>query len=110
MINLSSEDITSKNLVIRVDMNVPIKDGIVLDSTRIKACIPSIMFALNHGARILLISHLGRPTEGSFDEKFSLKPVAESLSKIINMSCEVIDDLESEHILKANQLFKFLKI
>ena len=59
MINLSSIDITSKNLVIRVDMNVPIKDGIVQDSTRIEACIPTIMFALNRGARILLISHLG---------------------------------------------------
>ena len=109
MINLSSEDITSKNLVIRVDMNVPIKDGIVLDSTRIEACIPTIMFALNRGARILLISHLGRPTEGSFDEKFSLKPVAESLSKIINMSCEVIDDLESENIFKSESVIQVLE-
>ena len=109
MINLSSEEITSKNLVIRVDMNVPIKDGIVLDSTRIEACIPTIMFALNRGARILLISHLGRPTEGSFDEKFSLKPVAESLSKIINMSCEVIDDLESENIFKSESVIQVLE-
>ena len=109
MINLSSIDITSKNLVIRVDMNVPIKDGIVLDSTRIEACIPTIMFALNHGARILLISHLGRPTEGSFHEKFSLKPVAESLSKIINESCEVIDDLESEQIFKSESGIQVLE-
>ena len=109
MINLSSEEITSKNLVIRVDMNVPIKDGIVLDSTRIEACIPTIMFALNRGARILLISHLGRPTEGSFDEKFSLKPVAESLSKIINMSCEVINDIESEHIFKSESVIQVLE-
>ena len=109
MINLSSEEITSKNLVIRVDMNVPIKDGIVLDSTRIEACIPTIMFALNRGARILLISHLGRPKEGSFDEKFSLKPVAESLSKIINMSCEVIDDLESKHIFKSESVIQVLE-
>ena len=109
MINLSSEEITSKNLVIRVDMNVPIKDGIVLDSTRIEACIPTIMFALNRGARILLISHLGRPKEGSFDEKFSLKPVAESLSKIINMSCEVINDIESEHIFKSESVIQVLE-
>ena len=109
MINLSSEEITSKNLVIRVDMNVPIKDGIVLDSTRIEACIPTIMFALNRGARILLISHLGRPTEGSFDEKFSLKPVVESLSKIINMSCEVINDIESEHIFKSESVIQVLE-
>jgi phosphoglycerate kinase len=59
--------------------------------------------------RILLISHLGRPTEGSFDEKFSLKPVAESLSKIINESCEVIDDLESEQIFKSESGIQVLE-
>ena len=85
MINLSSLNINNKNLVIRVDMNVPIKDGVILDSTRIKACLPTINYALKKNAKVLLISHLGRPIEGKFEEKFSLKPVAESLSKIINL-------------------------
>ena len=63
MINLTSLDITNKNLVIRVDMNVPIKDGIVADASRINACIPTIKFALENNAKVLLISHLGRPKE-----------------------------------------------
>ena len=101
MINLSSIDITNKNLVIRVDMNVPIKDGYVQDATRIKACIPSINHALKNNAKVLLISHLGRPTEGSFEEKFSLKPVAEHLSKIMNHPCEVIESIDSERIFNG---------
>ena len=70
MINLTSLDITNKNLVIRVDMNVPIPDGIVADASRIKACIPTIKLALENNAKVLLISHLGRPEEGKFEEKF----------------------------------------
>ena len=57
MINLSSLDLNNKNLVIRVDMNVPIKDGNVLDSTRIKACLSTIEYALENNAKVLLISH-----------------------------------------------------
>ena len=67
MINLSSLDLNNKNLVIRVDMNVPIKNGDVLDSTRIKACLSTIEYALKNNAKVLLISHLGRPIEGNFD-------------------------------------------
>ena len=71
MIKLSSlKNITNKNLVIRVDMNVPIKEGHVQDLTRIKACLPTIRHALNQGAKILLVSHLGRPTEGLYEEAF----------------------------------------
>tara|TARA_B100001250_G_scaffold375291_1_gene362755 strand:+ start:461 stop:1615 length:1155 start_codon:yes stop_codon:yes gene_type:complete len=109
MINLSSLDITNKNIVIRVDMNVPIKDGNVLDLTRIKACIPTINYALNSNSKILLISHLGRPNEENFEEKFSLKPVALSLSKIINGSVEVIEDLESKDIFKGASNIQMLE-
>ena len=91
MINLSSIDISKKNLVIRVDMNVPIKNGNVQDSTRIQACIPTIKYALKNNARILLISHLGRPTEGNFEEKFSLKPIADYLSKIMVAMAQTIN-------------------
>ena len=96
MINLSSLDINNKNLVIRVDMNVPIKDGNILDSTRIEASLPTIEYALKNNAKILLISHLGRPIEGEYEESFSLKPVAKYLSKIVNEPCNVIDDLDSK--------------
>ena len=85
MINLSSLDIANKNLVIRVDMNVPLKDSKVLDATRIKACLPTIQHALSNDARILLISHLGRPSEGKFKKKFSLQPVAEYIEQEIDL-------------------------
>ena len=101
MINLTSLDITNKNLVIRVDMNVPITDGIVADASRIKACIPTIKLALDNNAKVLLISHLGRPEEGKFEEKFSMKPVAESLSSIINQEVGLVDRLDSEDIFKS---------
>jgi len=101
MINLTSLDITNKNLVIRVDMNVPITDGIVADASRIKACIPTIKLALENNAKVLLISHLGRPEEGKFEEKFSMKPVAESLSGIINQEVGLVDRLDSEDIFKS---------
>ena len=109
MINLSSLDITNKNIVIRVDMNVPIKDGNVLDSSRIMASIPTINYALNNNSKILLISHLGRPTEENFEEKFSLKPVALSLSKIINQSVEIIEDLDSNDIFKGTSNVQMLE-
>lgn len=109
MINLSSINVTNKNLVIRVDMNVPIKDGEVLDVTRIKACIPTISHAMENNAKILLISHLGRPIEGNYEDKFSLKPVARSLSKIIDKSCEMIDDLESKDIFRGGSNIQVLE-
>ena len=109
MINLSSLNINNKNLVIRVDMNVPIKDGVILDSTRIKACLPTINYALKKNAKVLLISHLGRPIEGKFEEKFSLKPVAESLSKIINLSCELIKNPKAKDIFKGKSNLQVLE-
>ena len=109
MINLSSLDLNNKNLVIRVDMNVAIKQGDVLDSTRIKACLPTIEYALENNAKVLLISHLGRPIEGNFEEEFSLKPVANELSKIINMDVELIDTLESNKIFKSSSNIQVLE-
>ena len=109
MINLSSLDLNNKNLVIRVDMNVPIKHGDVLDSTRIKACLPTIEYALENNAKVLLISHLGRPIEGNFEEEFSLKPVANELSKIINMDVELIDTLESNKIFNSSSNIQVLE-
>ena len=109
MINLTSLDITNKNLVIRVDMNVPITDGIVADASRIKACIPTIKHALENNAKVLLISHLGRPEEGKFEEKFSMKPVAESLSSIINHEVGLIDRLDSEELFKSSFSIQILE-
>ena len=109
MINLSSLDINKKNLVIRVDMNVPINDGNVLDSSRIEACIPTINYALKNNSKVLLVSHLGRPTEGNFEEKFSLRPVAEELQKILNKPVELIKDLDSNNIFKSETNIQVLE-
>ena len=109
MINLTSLDITNKNLVIRVDMNVPIQDGIVTDTSRIRACIPTIKLALENNAKVLLISHLGRPEEGKFEEKFSMKPVAKSLSSILNEEVGLIDRLDSEEIFKSSLSIQILE-
>lgn len=110
MINLSSLDINKKNLVIRVDMNVPINnDGNVLDATRIEACIPTINYATSNNSKVLLVSHLGRPTEGNFEEKFSLKPVAEKLQQILNKPVELIKDLHSDSIFKSETNIQVLE-
>ena len=109
MINLSSLEIKNKNLVIRVDMNVPISGGKVLDTTRITACIPTINYALENNAKILLVSHLGRPTESVFEDKFSLKPVAACLSEIIDESVEVVDQLDSKKIFNSASRVQILE-
>ena len=109
MINLSSLEIKNKNLVIRVDMNVPILGGKVLDTTRITACIPTINYALENNAKILLVSHLGRPTESVFEDKFSLKPVAVCLSEIIDESVEVVDQLDSKKIFNSASRVQILE-
>ncbi len=109
MINLSSLEIKNKNLVIRVDMNVPISGGKVLDATRITACIPTINYALKNNAKILLVSHLGRPTESVFEDKFSLKPIAACLSEIIDESVEVVDQLDSKKIFNSASRVQILE-
>ena len=110
MIKLSSlKDIANKNLVIRVDMNVPIKEGDVQDLTRIKACLPTIRYALNQGAKILLVSHLGRPTEGLYEEIFSLKPVAKAASEIFGQEVEVVKSIEDPAIFQGNSSIQLLE-
>jgi phosphoglycerate kinase len=82
---MSGIDLRGKRVFMRVDFNVPIQDGKLTDDTRIRASLPGIKDALSRGARLLLSSHLGRPTEGRFDEKESLAPVARHLSALLGM-------------------------
>jgi len=85
VLKMSEVDLRGKRVFMRVDFNVPVQDGKLTDDTRIRASLPGIKDALSRGARLLLASHLGRPTEGEFDEKESLAPVALRLSALLGM-------------------------
>ncbi len=85
-------DLTGKRVLIREDLNVPITDGKVSSDKRIRAALPTIKMALEKGASVMLMSHLGRPTEGVYAEEFSLKPVAEHLSGLLGQEVELIKE------------------
>ncbi len=76
-------DLAGKRVLIRQDLNVPVKNGQVTSDIRIQASVPTIEIALASGAAVIVMSHLGRPVEGQFDEESSMKPVAERLSKLL---------------------------
>jgi len=85
-------DLKDKRVLIREDLNVPIHNGEIADDNRIKAAVPTIEMALQKGARVLCISHLGRPKEGVFDPQFSLEPVAKKLAELLGKPVRLIKD------------------
>ncbi len=87
-------DLKNKKVVIRVDMNVPIKDGKVKSDTRITRALKTIEYALSQEASVLILSHLGRPTEGEYNEEFSLKPVAKRLSELLGKEVLFFEKIE----------------
>lgn len=91
---LDNLDCKGKTIVIREDLNVPMKDGKVGNDKRIRAALPTIKLALDKGAGVILLSHLGRPTEGVVEEKFSLKPVAEHLGKLLGQPVEIVSEID----------------
>jgi phosphoglycerate kinase len=92
VLNMSEVDLAGKRVLIREDLNVPIADGEVSSDVRIRAVIPSIRSAVEAGAAVMLMSHLGRPTEGQPEAQFSLAPVAARLSELLGKSVELCTD------------------
>ncbi|MEQ5835237.1 phosphoglycerate kinase [Marinobacter sp. NFXS9] len=85
-------DLAGKRVLIREDLNVPVKDGKVSSDARIRASLPTIKAALEAGAKVMLMSHLGRPEEGVYDEASSMKPVAEHLGTLLGQPVRLIKD------------------
>lgn len=83
VLKMTDLDLNGKRVLIRQDLNVPIKNGEITSDKRIVASLPTIMYAIKAGARVMITSHLGRPTAGEFDEKFSLEPVAKHLAELL---------------------------
>ena len=83
ILRMTDLDLRDKRVLIREDLNVPVQDGVVTSDARIRASLPTIQAAKNAGARVLVMSHLGRPEEGVYDEEFSLAPVAKRLAELL---------------------------
>lgn len=92
LIRMADVDLADKRVLIREDLNVPVADGKVTSDARIRAALPTIEAALEAGAAVMLMSHLGRPVEGQPDDKFSLRPVAERLSQLLDREVPLVDD------------------
>ena len=86
VINLSDLELSSKKVLIRQDLNVPIKDGVVTSDKRIKASLPTIEMAMKQGAKVMLMSHRGRPVEGEASDEFTLQPVADRLTELLGVN------------------------
>ncbi|MEE4109703.1 MAG: phosphoglycerate kinase, partial [Halieaceae bacterium] len=92
LLKMSNLDLAGQRVLIREDLNVPLRDGGVASDARIRAALPTIRQAIEAGARVLLMSHLGRPTEGEFDEALSLAPVAEHLGGLLGQDVTLLRD------------------
>jgi phosphoglycerate kinase len=113
LVKITDLNLAGKRVLLREDYNVPIRNGEVEDDTRIRASLPTLKQLMKTGARIIIISHLGRPTEGKYDETYSMAPVARCLSSLLGEDVKLVKDWlkgielgESEIVLCENARFE----
>jgi len=92
ILKMKDQKLTNQRVLIRQDLNVPLKDGHITSTKRITASLPTIKYALEQGAAVMVMSHLGRPTEGQPEEQFSLQPVADYLSRCLKQEVKLVKD------------------
>ncbi len=92
LIKMSELSLRGKRVLIREDFNVPIKDGIITSDQRLQAAIPTLQAALEEGAAVMVLSHLGRPEEGKFEKRFSLKPIVDYLTGHLDYPVRFVSD------------------
>ena len=104
-LKLTEQNVQGKTVLIRADMNVPFKDGQISDDTRIRASLASIQYCLDNGASVIVMSHLGRPTEGEFKPEDDVAPVAAHLGKLLGKEVKVLNDWrENKPVLAAGEV------
>lgn len=92
MLSMANVDLSNKRVMIREDLNVPIQNGEITSDERIQRALPTLKQALAQNAAVMVLSHLGRPVEGEYDEQFSLAPVARKLSQALNQDVKLVKD------------------
>jgi phosphoglycerate kinase len=104
VLQLNKLELNGKRVLIREDLNVPVKDGKVTSDARIRAAIPTLELALKAGAQVIVMSHLGRPTEGQYEEEFSLAPVAAHLGKLLGRNVPLVREWEQGVVVGNGEL------
>ena len=104
VLKMSDLNLAGKRVLIREDLNVPVKDGKVTSDARIRASIPTLELALKAGAKVIVMSHLGRPTEGEFADEFSMQPVADHLGKLLGRKVPLVKDWQNGLTLNGGDL------
>jgi phosphoglycerate kinase len=107
VLKMADLDLNGKRVLIREDLNVPIKDGKISSDARIVASLPTIKLALAKGASVMVCSHLGRPTEGEVSAENSLLPVAAYLSKALNRPVPLIENYVDGYVVPAGEVVLF---
>ena len=97
-------DLRGRRVLIREDLNVPLKEGHITSAARLKAAAPTIRYALDSGAQVIVMSHLGRPIEGEFSSEFSLAPIANYLGKLLEQKVHLIRDWSDGSIVSNHRL------